>query len=168
MGSCGCGCSRDGRAVCDLEHGLGTVTALAVTPDGRHITSGGSDGIVRLWDVAALDKLIGWTADSAVMGCVFCPGAPLATGEARGACTHSSFAAHHSRMRSMIIPAVPGLRISGIISPPCTTGCCAREDRPSCFGTPPGDRTHHHNHHERATPSITDIARCLAFVAPDQ
>ena len=41
-----------GRAVATLQGHTGSVTACAVTPDGRHVVSASDDRTLKVWDLA--------------------------------------------------------------------------------------------------------------------
>jgi WD40 repeat protein len=43
---------RSGRTVAGYEHG-GRVGGIAVSPDGRHMATGGDDAYARIWDIAS-------------------------------------------------------------------------------------------------------------------
>ena len=62
------------------------VRAVAVTPDGAQIVSGGDDGTVRVWELDSGREAVRWTGDSEVTACAPGLDAPLtlAVGEARG------------------------------------------------------------------------------------
>ena len=74
------------RQLRSLEGHRGWVQAVAVTPDGAQIVSGGLDGTVRVWELDSGREAVRWTGDSEVTACAPGLDAPLtlAVGEARG------------------------------------------------------------------------------------
>lgn len=57
-----------------LEGHTSTVDAVAVTPDGQHIISGGWDNTVRVWDLVGVTELAAWVTDGwEVLSCAAQP-----------------------------------------------------------------------------------------------
>ncbi|MFI1993998.1 NB-ARC domain-containing protein [Actinoplanes sp. NPDC020271] len=63
----------DGTTLTRFTGHVGAVKALAVTFDGGHLLSAGSDGTLRVWDVARRQGRVLWTAGGEILGCAASP-----------------------------------------------------------------------------------------------
>ncbi|WP_052850496.1 WD40 repeat domain-containing protein [Streptomyces avicenniae] len=72
----------DGEHTRDLAHGDAAVEAVAFSPDGGRLATGGHDAVVRVWDVASGDELMAFEGHQDWVGAVaWSPGGQfLATG----------------------------------------------------------------------------------------
>ncbi len=50
---CGCGTLPAAKPCAPSADTLASVSAVAVTPDGRHVVSGSEDNTLRVWDLAS-------------------------------------------------------------------------------------------------------------------
>jgi WD40 repeat protein len=75
-----------GRLRATLTGHTASVWSVAVTADGMVAVSGGDDGTVRVWDLAARKEIAHWIGDYAVIACTTLSGQPLkiAVGQQRG------------------------------------------------------------------------------------
>ncbi len=56
-----------GRKVCAAEAHRGGVFALALSPDGQRLVTGGGDGLVKLWDAATWQVVRGFQAEPSLV-----------------------------------------------------------------------------------------------------
>ena len=62
----------------------GWVNAVAVTPDGRQVVSGGWDRTVRVWDFATGEVVANFTAEGDVLAIATAPGGTMVAGDDTG------------------------------------------------------------------------------------
>ena len=74
-----------GETKTTLQGHTSWVTAVVVTPDGRHVVSGSWDNTLRVWDLESGKELAAFTAESDLSSCaVASDGRTIVAGESLG------------------------------------------------------------------------------------
>ncbi len=93
---------QSNRAVRTWKFRGASIRCIAISPDGRTLSSGGDDGQVRLWRTSDGEQVGAWNAQSSITAIVFSPsGATLATGAQDGSLRVWNMATIRSRLSAL-------------------------------------------------------------------